>query len=1006
MKKLAYILLGLIIGVSTLSVSAQVRVFTVPQGGTGAATLTGCLEGNGTGAITGTGVDCGTGSGGTDPFTHPSAGVSATTSSMIFTNASSTFTGNLNITGNSTTTSATTTNFFSTTGRFTNMRVGAGAITFTGDVVFPSGSGTFIFKSADELENWVVLSVSRQNVFELQRGDDGVLAGLNLANLTTDRNVLFPDIDGTFLLATGTQNFILGNGTTTNATTTQFHISSILNFNGVSGNSWDDFCTTITGGAGLCDGVDNTAGSGADFAWTPGIYGSQTINATSTGLWLKGSPLGLIASTTFATNATTTNATTTNLNISGTLDVDGLTSALTLTGSTGIFAEYTGTTCTNQFVRALSVLGAATCESVVSGDITDGTITADDLGTDSVSADELNATGVEAELEAALDIGGEVTSTGMASTVIGDSIAVTSWNLTTPTLTSFFGTACTGNNFLQDISDTGAFSCAEATGGATFGKTWEVIANNFLAPTTTKSVVIGASTTPSLDLAALFQVNATGTVGDLIKASSTVSFAGNFLNFENSAGTSLFSIDSTGALTTAVDITVANGGTGASTLTDHGVLVGSGASAIDALAVGTNGQLLVGSTGADPVFATLNCADGLTCTTGAGTLEIDFDGTDSPQGELGGTWASPTLDDSVTVTGWVLGSFTGTNATTTNATSTNLFGGNFTANTLRVGGSSTTTIDSSGVSIPTGDTLTVTDLTSALTLTGAGGIFAEYTGTSCTNQFVRSLSALGVATCATVNPTDVSFLTGKWATTTADSLAIETASALRVGIGTSTPRWALQVASSTGPQLTLSDPTVATNKHWSIRNQNGIFSISTSSPTTFATSSLPAFQINDTGTGVFMPNLSQATGDNAVCIDATTDEIEDANGATCALSSRKAKENIEPIRTALEKILALNPISYTYKENGDKHYGFLAEEVSEIDPLFAENAQEDIVLKDGEVIKKGEPRSLDDRSMVANIVKAIQELWNKIVGIDERVTELEKQNAELRAEIEAIKAKI
>ena len=56
-----------------------------------------------------------------DAWTHPSAGVSATTSSMIFTNASSTFTGNLNITGNSTTTNATTTNFFATTASSTNL---------------------------------------------------------------------------------------------------------------------------------------------------------------------------------------------------------------------------------------------------------------------------------------------------------------------------------------------------------------------------------------------------------------------------------------------------------------------------------------------------------------------------------------------------------------------------------------------------------------------------------------------------------------------------------------------------------------------------------------------------------------------------------------------------------------------------------------------------------------------------------------------------------------------
>src|SRR3990167_2288569 len=48
---------------------------------------------------------------------------------------------------------------------------------------------------------------------------------------------------------------------------------------------------------------------------------------------------------------------------------------------------------------------------------------------------ETDATG-ETNLEARLDIGGEVTSTGMSSTVIGDSISVSNWNLTTPTFTT------------------------------------------------------------------------------------------------------------------------------------------------------------------------------------------------------------------------------------------------------------------------------------------------------------------------------------------------------------------------------------------------------------------------------------------------------------------------------------------------------------------------------------------------------------------------------------------
>lgn len=82
-------------------------------------------------------------------------------------------------------------------------------------------------------------------------------------------------------------------------------------------------------------------------------------------------------------------------------------------------------------------------------------------------------------------------------------------------------------------------------------------------------------------------------------------------------------VDITGGTITGItDITVADGGTGASTLTDHGVLVGSGTDAITPLAAGTNGQVLVGSTGADPVFATITDGEGIDTTLGAGTLTI------------------------------------------------------------------------------------------------------------------------------------------------------------------------------------------------------------------------------------------------------------------------------------------------------------------------------------------------------------------------------------------------
>ena len=56
-----------------------------------------------------------------------------------------------------------------------------------------------------------------------------------------------------------------------------------------------------------------------------------------------------------------------------------------------------------------------------------------------------------------------------------------------------------------------------------------------------------------------------------------------------------------GTITGITDLTVADGGTGVSTLTDGGVLLGSGTGAITAMAVLTDGQMIVGDGTTDPV---------------------------------------------------------------------------------------------------------------------------------------------------------------------------------------------------------------------------------------------------------------------------------------------------------------------------------------------------------------------------------------------------------------------
>jgi hypothetical protein len=68
-------------------------------------------------------------------------------------------------------------------------------------------------------------------------------------------------------------------------------------------------------------------------------------------------------------NGTTTNATSTNLNVSGQLRVGSIGALLLATG--GNVSAYGGVTCTNQFLRALSGVGASTCATVsLTADVT------------------------------------------------------------------------------------------------------------------------------------------------------------------------------------------------------------------------------------------------------------------------------------------------------------------------------------------------------------------------------------------------------------------------------------------------------------------------------------------------------------------------------------------------------------------------------------------------------------------------------------------------------------
>jgi hypothetical protein len=86
----------------------------------------------------------------------------------------------------------------------------------------------------------------------------------------------------------------------------------------------------------------------------------------------------------------------------------------------------------------------------------------------------------------------------------------------------------------------------------------------------------------------------------------------------------------------------------ASTLTQHSTLVGGASNAIVSLGVAANGQLVVGSAGAQPVLATLSAGTGIGVSNGAGTITINAVGGGTTWTDVSGTTQAIAVNNSYT----------------------------------------------------------------------------------------------------------------------------------------------------------------------------------------------------------------------------------------------------------------------------------------------------------------------------------------------------------------------
>jgi hypothetical protein len=135
------------------------------------------------------------------------------------------------------------------------------------------------------------------------------------------------------------------------------------------------------------------------------------------------------------------------------------------------------------------------------------------------------------------------------------------------------------------------------------------------------------------------------------------------------------------------------------------------------------------------------------------------------------------------------------------------------------------------------------------TTTNATTTGLAITGLSSTLLKVNSTGGVVAAIAGTdYAVTDTDTVNSKFATSSSAFLSLNPNGGNNVGlgIGTSTPAWALEVASSTRPQFALSDASL-TSDIWTMRNAGGNLYFATSSPSSYATSTVSALTIATNG---------------------------------------------------------------------------------------------------------------------------------------------------------------
>ncbi len=126
-----------------------------------------------------------------------------------------------------------------------------------------------------------------------------------------------------------------------------------------------------------------------------------------------------------------------------------------------------------------------------------------------------------------------------------------------------------------------------------------------------------------------------------------------------------------------------------------------------------------------------------------------------------------------------------------------------------------------------------------------------------------------------------------------------------------------------------------------------------------------------------------------------------ATNGTIQTSDRRLKNNIKPIRYGLEEVLKMQPVSYNWKQDGKSKIGLIAQDVQALVPEVIEGKE-----------TPKEYLGMNYAELVPVLIKAIQQQQEiiskqekKLQSNDEQHNRLVTQQATLRAELDALKAR-